>query len=238
MNRSKLALSFVALVLLTQAAAHGQEPRARTGVAVDPALAALIEASVIERLGAGASVQVTDIDLGATPADAAGPWVEAKPDPVARLGQPIRVTLVAEGGRSSRAVVTMRVTADYVVARRAIGRAQTVTAEDVDAVRGELAGTPLRPLPVLAEVVGGRALRPIDAEAPVLSGYVVAPRVVDPGDTITVVVRSGAVVVSATFTAADGGGVGDIIRVSNPDTRRFIKARIVERGLAEVVHER
>jgi hypothetical protein len=26
--------------------------------------------------------------------------------------------------------------------------------------------------------------------------------------------------------------------VSNPDTRRFIKARIVERGLAEVVHER
>jgi flagella basal body P-ring formation protein FlgA len=157
---------------------------------------------------------------------------------VARLGQPIRVTLVAEGGRSSRAVVTMRVTADYVVARRAIGRAQTVTAEDVDAVRGELAGTPLRPLPVLAEVVGGRALRPIDAEAPVLSGYVVAPRVVDPGDTITVVVRSGAVVVSATFTAADGGGVGDIIRVSNPDTRRFIKARIVERGLAEGVHER
>lgn len=237
MNRSKLVLSFVAIALLMQATAHAQGPRARTETAVDPALATLIEASVMERLGAGVSVEVTEIDLALTPGEADGPWVEAKPDPVARLGQPIRVTLVAEGGRSARAVVTMRVVADYVVARRAIGRAHTVTTEDVDAVRGELVGTPLRPMPGLADVVGGRALRPIDAEAPVLSGYVLAPRVVDPGDTITVVVRSGAVVVSATFTAADGGGVGDIIRVSNPDTRRFIKARIVERGLAEVVYE-
>lgn len=225
--------------VLAQAAQTVPAPQAPVvAPAVDPWIAAIVEAAVIERVGAGTTVEVVAIDISATPADAAGPFVEARPDPVARLGKPIRVTLVTEGGRSVRAVVTLRVVADHLVARRAIGRSQVVAAEDVEAVRAELIGTPLRPLPVLGEIVGGRALRPIDAEAPVLSGYVVAPRVVNPGDRVTVVVRSGAVVVTAVFTAADGGRVGDIIRVSNPETRRFIKARIVERGLVEVVHER
>ncbi len=40
--------------------------------------------------------------------------------------------------------------------------------------------------------------------------------------------------VTATFVAADGGDAGDVIRVVNPDTKRYLRARVVKPGLVEV----
>jgi flagella basal body P-ring formation protein FlgA len=63
-------------------------------------------------------------------------------------------------------------------------------------------------------------------------------RVVEPGDRVTVVALAGAVEVTAQFVAADGGSVGDIIRVRNPDTKKYLRGRIVKPGRVEVINER
>jgi flagella basal body P-ring formation protein FlgA len=55
---------------------------------------------------------------------------------------------------------------------------------------------------------------------------------------VLVVAAVGAVEVSATFVAADGGAAGDLIRVMNPDTRRYVRGRIVKKGLVEVIYEK
>jgi flagella basal body P-ring formation protein FlgA len=44
--------------------------------------------------------------------------------------------------------------------------------------------------------------------------------------------------VTGVFVAADGGRVGDLIRIVNPDTRRALKARVTKQGTVEVINER
>jgi len=195
---------------------------------------ALVRQAVLERVGAGADVEVLSLDLPEF--DAA--LREARPDPAARLGKPVRFTLVTEAGRGVRAVARLRVVADHVVMRHDLRRAHELAGDDIEAVRGEITGTPLRELPTAAQVLGGRALRPLAAGQVVLPGFVALPRAVEPGDQVTVVASVGVVQVSATFTAADGGRVGDVIRVVNPDSRQYIKGRIIRQGLVEVIHER
>jgi flagella basal body P-ring formation protein FlgA len=194
----------------------------------------LVRQAVLERVGAGAAVEVLSLDLPETDAV----FREARPDPAARLGKPVRFTLVTEGGRGLRAVAEVRVVVDHVVIRQDLRRAHELTGDDFEAVRGEITGTPLRELPTAAQVLGGRALRPLTAGLVVLPGFVALPRAVEPGDQVTVVASVGAVQVSATFTAADGGRVGDVIRIVNPDSRQYLKGRIIRPGLVEVIHER
>ena len=55
---------------------------------------------------------------------------------------------------------------------------------------------------------------------------------------MTVVASAGAVEVTAAMVASDGGQPGDVIRVMNPDTKRFLRARIVKAGIVEVVDGR
>jgi len=230
MNR----LSIVSLALASLVCA----PRASAAqaAAFDPAVAAIIQAAVVERLGENVEVEVLALDV---PSAADGvEVVEARLDPVARLGKPMRVTLVTDTRLQVRVTATLRVIADHVVARAAVHRAQTLSAENVEAVRGELNGVPLRPLPVLAQVLGGNALRPIAAGAVIEPNFVKLPRVVEPGDVVVVIAAIGAVQVTARLTAVDGGQVGDVIRVSNKETRTYVRARILERGLAEVIHGR
>lgn len=194
---------------------------------------ALIREAVTARLGGPADVDVVAIDLPEAPAV----YREARPDSVARFGRPMRFALVTDAGRSVYAQVELRVVADQVVVRQPVGRGHLVGADDIESVRQELVGTLIRPLPGAEDVRGALALRPLEPGQLVEANFVKIPRAVEAGDRVTVVAVVGAVRVTATFVAADGGDVGDVIRVSNPDTRRVVKGRIVGKGLIEVIHE-
>jgi flagella basal body P-ring formation protein FlgA len=196
--------------------------------------AQVIRDAVAARVGSGADVTIVSISA----ADLDGPFREARPDPGARLGRPIRFTLLRDAGLNVLAVATVQVVGDLVVPVHPIGRAKPVTAADVARVRTEWRDVPLRALPSLAEVVNGRTLRPLAAGAPILPGSVVLRRPVEPGDRVTVLATSGAVEVSAAMIASDGGRVGDIIRVVNPDTRRYLRGRVLRTGVVEVTYER
>ena len=80
--------------------------------------------------------------------------------------------------------------------------------------------------------------RPLGVGETVLETFVAGRRAVERGDDVTVVAAAGAIEVTAAMIASDGGQPGDVIRVMNPDTRRFIRARIVKSGVVEVVDAR
>lgn len=195
----------------------------------------LIRDAIRTRLGADAEVTVVSLDLRA----AAGTlFKSARLDPAAWLGKPMKVTLTPVSGAPVVAVATLRVVTPHVVARRDIVRGQTVAGDDVIVLREEVRGIPLRRLPQGSQVIGGRALRPVPAGAVLLPGAVTVRRTIEPGDRVTVVAMVGDAEVTASMLAADGGDPGDLIRVTNPETRRDLRGRVVREGRVEVLYAR
>lgn len=198
---------------------------------------AAIRTAIATRLGVDATIDVVAIDL---PVRAGLPtqFRQARPDPSARLGRPMRFALLPASGMPVTVVATVHVVAEHVVTARAVDRNETMTPEAMRVVREELRDVPLRRVLTPSQVRGGRVLRPLPAGATVVPGAVVVRRAVEPGDRVTVLAVSGDVQVSAELIATDGGDPGDVIRVVNPETRRDLRGRIVKEGLVEVNYAR
>jgi flagella basal body P-ring formation protein FlgA len=196
----------------------------------------LIQAAVRGRVGAAVtSVAVVGLDAESP---IVGEFKSVRLDPAASFGKPIRLTLVPARGPSIIAVATVRVVAEHVVAARDINRGETLTAGDIVTRRDEVRGIPMRRLPRTEEVVGARTLRAVPAGTVFLPGAVALRRLVEAGDRVTVVAKAGDAEVSAVLVAADAGDPGDVIRVSNPETRRQLRGRVVSSGVVEVLHVR
>ena len=220
----------IGAVLVAGLAAHAAAGVEARGVSAADA----IRRAVAERLGADADVQVTSVGVTGD-----GAFVrEARPDPAARLGKPMRFTLVTDRGAALPVTASVTVVARYAVATRDVARGATLAGEDVNFMRAEVTDVPLRRLPAARDIVGARTLRAIPAGAAVVGGMVAVARAVEPGDRVTVVAAAGDAEVTATFVAADGGDPGAIVRVVNPDTKRYLRGRVMEQGRVEVLNVR
>jgi len=193
-----------------------------------------IRDAVAERLGAAVAVRIVSIDV----AGDAHVFREARPHPSARLGKPVRFTLVTSAGAALPTAATIEVTGEQVITRREVDRGETLTAEDLAVITAEIVGVPLRRLPALGDLVGTRALRALPSGGVVLANAVTLRRTIEPGDRVTVVAAAGAVEVTANLVAADGGGPGAVIRVVNPETRRYLRGRVTPEGKVEVLDGR
>ena len=225
------------LVVLAAVALCGAWPEARSSATGPVPLynaADAIRRAICQRVGEGADVTLVDIDVKG---DVAA-FRDARPDPGAMLGKPIRFTLVTADYVALPVMATVIVTTSHAVVKQSIVRGKAVEAADVETVRGPLTGIPLVRVPAAADVVGTRALRAMTSGMVVLSSFVQMRRAVEPGDAVTVVALSGAIEVTARFVASDGGNVGDAIRVRNPDSKTFVRGRIVKPGLVEVMYGR
>ena len=191
-----------------------------------------IRAAVLERMGPGVEVTVTPISVPAPPAL----FRAASPDPAAWLGKPMRFSLVTGAGLATAAGADLRVVGEYAVPTQAIVAGHVLTADDVKSTKGELRDLPLRRLPTAESVIGAKALRMMAAGTTIQSSFVIVRRLIEPGDKVTVVAAAGGIEVTATLVAADGGQAGDVIRVVNPDTRKYLRGRILRAGFVEVIH--
>lgn len=207
---------------------------AHAGEADMTAREAIVRA-VTARMGDDVRVEVVTLDV---PAGAPGRFVDARPDPAARLGRPIRFTLVPARGSRVFATATLRVVAAHVIARRDLTRGTTVAHDDVREIEGEVQHVPMRGLPAGEHVVGSRVLRPVAASSVIVPGAVAVRRAIEPGDRITAIAMAGDVQVSAELTATDGGNPGDVIRVVNAGSRRSLRGRVIAEGLVEVGYAR
>ena len=233
MTRTARLVARLSAVAAIVVAAPGMSGFAAAASELRPA-ADVIRAAVLERVGAGAEVTLAALDVPG-PATA---FRSARPDPEGRLDKPMRFTLSTATGASVIGVVSVHVVVDHAVTRRAMVRGEVLSAADLQVVRDGLRGLPLRKLPTADQLIGARALQPLAAGAIVMPGSIAIRRVVEPGDRVTVLATSGAVQVSAAMVAADGGGVGDVVRVVSPGTRRYLRGRILSDGRIEVMYER
>ncbi|MCC7010594.1 MAG: flagellar basal body P-ring formation protein FlgA [Acidobacteria bacterium] len=214
--------------------AAGLHATVRTAPLPPVSAAAAVEAAVRARLGRDVDVTVTIAGLSGD----AAIFREARPDPSARLGRPLRFTFVTVDGALLPGSAEVRVLGTRTIARRALARGDRLTGDDVTETVGELVDVPLKPLPAAHELVGARVLQPIAAGAVVLPGTVLLRREVERGDPVVAIAAGVAIEVTATLAAADGGRAGDVIRVVNPETKRYLRARIVRKGLVEVINGR
>lgn len=199
-------------------------------------IVSLIEKAVQSRLGDRVPVAVHVVD----PTLPAGPFASATPDPMARLGKEIVFTLVPlhPPARPARIRARVEVSIPHLEASVPVLRGHVVSAEDVAVVDGPVVGVPIKRLPVASQVVGQKALRPIDRGQVIESSFVSVRHAVEAGDKVTVMASVGAVTVTAILVAADSGDPGDIIRVVNRQTQRSIRVRVVNTALVEVIDAR
>lgn len=204
----------------------------------DDGVRTAIAAAVRARMGSDAVVVVSDLAVsnGATVS-----FLEAIPSPEARLGGRMSFRLVGSdgGGERTRAVGTasarVRVDVEHVRARALLTRGTVVEDGAVETSHDPLVNLPLRRLPRMREIAGSRILEHV-APGEVLTRTSVALRpAVKSGQVVKAVAHVGLVEVAAALVAAQDGAPGAIIRVVNKDSRRELRARVVEPGIVEVL---
>jgi flagella basal body P-ring formation protein FlgA len=233
----RAALSALFVIVAAAGLRAGADPiSSRAGAAP---VESMIASAVRERMGADAQVIVSNVELFNPSAAAA---VTAVPEPGGRTGSIVHFTLVGAGPSGAartvgRAAATIRVNADHVKVRQPLVRGRAIAEADVERARGEVVGLPLRRLPTADEVVGGVALRPLVPGEIISHAAVKADRAVRSGQAVRATARVGSVEVSAELVAAQDGDPGSIIRVVNRNSRRALRARVLEPGIVEVIHE-
>lgn len=230
------ASACLALCLGAPLAAQGQATAGTSESEIRQAVAAAVKG----KMGHDATVRIEAMWMAGKAAPLPGLLI-ASPEPGARLGRPVRFSLVrrrADGGAAvpaGVAVATVFVSVEHVRAARSIGRGEACTEADLQTVDGDVGAVLLQRLPRRAEIVGSRALRPV-GENEILTRVAVAARpTVQSGDAVVIRARAGAVQVEGQGVATQSGGPGDLIRVVNKDSRRPLRARIVGPGQVEVV---
>jgi flagella basal body P-ring formation protein FlgA len=209
-------------------------PAAGQDLAPAARVRAAIEEAVQERLGGGALVaaEVLDVRLG----EASG-GIAAWPEQGARAGVAARFSLFTSDSRRVRigeATAIVSATVEAVRLTRPVGRGEAIGRDDIERVRVAHTGV-LIGLPTPDEVLGAHARRDLAAGATVAKSDVIPEPAVRSGDTVKVVVRIAGVEVSTTAVALQSGARSEVIRLTNPASRKALLGRVIRRGEVEVV---
>jgi len=234
----KNASVFVALVLAAVVDGAAPPLAAAPSALRDRVGAAIVEA-VAHRMG-DARVIVEQVEIFNV-SDV--PGIEAVPGPEARAGEVVQFSLLAPvssalGARVvnvGRATALVHVDAPHVRATRLVPRGKAIEADDLTEVDSDVRGVPLRRLPTLAELGGGRALRNL-APGEIVTGVAMTTTpAVHSGQVVRATVTIDGVQVSAMLVAAQNGELGATIRVFNRDSHRELRAKVVADGVVEVI---
>jgi flagella basal body P-ring formation protein FlgA len=113
-------------------------------------------------------------------------------------------------------------------------RGQEITASDLAFQQMPVGRLPDNAISDADQLIGMAARRTINPGQPVVSSAVGLPIVISRGDLVTMRYKLGGLVLSARGKAMDEGGVGDVIQVSNVDSKRVLQAVIAGPQLVEV----
>jgi len=228
----RLIRSFASAALVL---ACGSATLAGRGVTpVDARVQVAIEDAVAQRLGPDAivTVQVTEVRVGEVP-----DGIVALPDQGTRVGASGRFTLFASGSRRVRigeATALVSVTAETIRLKRAVARGAMLDVADIEQVHQALDG-PLTPAARLEDIIGARARRDLAPGSTVSRADVIPEPIIKSGDSVRVIVRIGGVEVSGTAIALQSGAKNEVIRLTNPASRKTLMGRVVRRGEVEVI---
>ncbi len=228
----------VSVVAGATAAASDDRSRTHPGVEADP-IAEAIARAVRSRMGTDAVVTLSDVSVTGRLIE---PPFLAVPAPGARTGGSVRFQIVgSDRHRRVRtigwATASVHVAVEHVRLRQLVSRGEALSDDDVSVSRDDVPGVPLRWLPRWREVQGARALTNLAPGMVLLKSAVLSRPAVRSGQVVRGTARVAGVEVEAQLVAVQDGDPGMMVRVVNKDTRRELRARVVEAGHVEVVDE-
>lgn len=126
-------------------------------------------------------------------------------------------------------------TAEVPVLARAMSRGDIVNERDIEwrSVRVELFGQNV--LTDAADVLGKELRHAARPGVPLRANDVRRPVVVAKGSLVTMVLRSGSLMLTAQGRAVENGGHGDIIRITNSHTKSTVEARVENANMVSVL---
>jgi flagella basal body P-ring formation protein FlgA len=123
--------------------------------------------------------------------------------------------------------------APVVVAAADLNRNVVLTERDLNLVEMDLAGV-RNPCFKLEEIVGKKLKRPLRQGTPLDVGSVEFPPTIKRGELVTIILRRGAIQLTAQGQALQDGLQGEAIRVRNSNSQRDILGKVVEPGVVRV----
>ena len=213
---------------------------ARRITAVD--LEAAVRAGLQERFGVDARLFALAIDGGA-PAVAVEPELtgdvavldlsfDARSRRVqARLAVPGSMAMRLKPLRISGQLVE---TVEVVVPKRAIARGETLTQADVAVERRPRDGQGIEILSDARAAIDKVARRALIAGAPLRNGDVQREEIVAKGDLVTIVYETPGLIITLRGRASEAGAMGDVISVTNPQSKRVLQGKVSGPGRVSV----
>jgi flagella basal body P-ring formation protein FlgA len=145
---------------------------------------------------------------------------------------PRRFLLAVEvdGEEAKRAWVQadVRVFGEVVVTSRPLAHYEAITPDAIRLERRDLSVLPTRALTAAEEAVGRQAARALEVNEILTPSSVELPQAVRRGSAVTLVYESSGLRVETSGKAAEGGKVGDTIRVENPSSGKVLQGQILD----------
>lgn len=223
------AAALAAAAMLAAAPSMTAASGAAPPCAGDAAIAAVVRATLGNDARIAVETSVCALPAGAAPNDAAA-------EPGARIGRPTRFRLLQGGRYIGYAIATPHAAVPHLRLARDVAPGAVLTAGDLRAVTGDIAGAPLEAMPAGTEAIGQRVSRRLAAGDLVTADLLGRPLAVRSGDRVTVRTIVDGVEARATATAQQSGRPGDVIWLINPDSRKRLRGRIVGEADVEVTH--
>ncbi|MDY0383177.1 flagellar basal body P-ring formation chaperone FlgA [Trichlorobacter sp.] len=143
----------------------------------------------------------------------------------------VRVNGVMEKNLPLRLTVDART--EMVVANRQLLAGTVLTEEDLSLQQREVAQAAGLHVSAIEDVVGMKLRSMVRSGAPVKSNQLQKVPVINNGQLVTIVAESAGFRMTVTGRAKGSGGVGDIIKVENLNSRKQFPARIVDSTTVE-----
>ncbi len=150
--------------------------------------------------------------------------------------QIVRVHVLVDGREVGvvEALVEIAAYADAVVAQRLIKPGELIEPEDVTITRIKLVDLHRQFVSELGDVIGKSVVRPIPAHSPVRPSQIKPADVVRKGDRVTIEAQGGGLSIRVAGVSKSGGRVGEYVAVTNVDSGKEIRARVVAPGVVRV----
>lgn len=145
-----------------------------------------------------------------------------------------RVGLIDEQGVTVAAVGVAVVELEVPVPVRRIRSGEIIAEDDLALARLPLFQVGARTLEEADQAVGKQARRTLAAERPIQDSYLGEPIVGERGSKVTIVLRDGAIGVTAPGRLLENGAAGERVRVINEISSRTVEAHVVDPETVEI----
>ena len=155
-------------------------------------------------------------------------------DLVGRRGFQLSIVVNGKEAANLRVMAQVDAQADVVTPNRYIKPDETISAEDLTVARVPLPAGAADFVFDMQDAIGKRAVRGLPSDKPIRGSGIAQPYIVRKGDRVTIEARRGGLIIHAVGLTKSSGLVGQLITVTNQDSGKDLRAKVIGPGTVQV----